>query len=215
MFARKDRCIRLSTHLTTIRFRSYWRSPSYRLVILKAPARAKSSEAGSHDLRRLISLIQHLVSPPGRNRRRCIDTSGMVAFDEETHSRKLFPYRIFTPGEQVDWQIAADLAQTGRVGENGGSRKERFARCRLKRAKTQRIFHERVDTSYRGSTNRTVSAPAGRAGSGCCLRREPILPVASGHPGRRNQRGRVRRSHCCVQCSKAGRQMIPCCALAE
>src|SRR3954469_5825087 len=93
-----------------------------------------------------VGLVQHLVPAARIGIEGDVAQPGIaVAADQCVESPQLLPDRVFAPGEQIDWQIAADLAERDRIAQSRRGTEEGSKRFGVKVFKAQGIGHERID----------------------------------------------------------------------
>src|SRR5271163_3022349 len=93
-----------------------------------------------------VDLVQHFVSTARIEIESDVAQPGIaVAANQCVESPQLLPNGVFASGEQIDRQIAADLAKCGRIVQLRRGAEEGNKRVGLQVFKAERISHERID----------------------------------------------------------------------
>src|SRR5712664_289032 len=93
-----------------------------------------------------VDLVQHLVSTARIKIEGDVAQPGIaVAANQCVESPQLLPDGVFASGEQIDRQIAADLAECDRIGQPRRCAEEGNKRFGVEAFKAAGIGHERID----------------------------------------------------------------------
>ena len=93
-----------------------------------------------------VDLVQHRVSTARIEIEGDVAQPGVaVAANQCVESPELLPHGVFASGEQIDRQIAADLAECDRIAQPRCGAEEGSKRVGVKVFKAEGISHERID----------------------------------------------------------------------